>query len=217
MAFPQDPPQVRGQPTTLHELSYADLATSPLLPSLVATINAAYAATHKPPYLPAGMQRLASAEQLLAELASSATLHVLSQDGAAVGAIMTEAHAHDPAALRDDADPVQAAFRPQLEADEGGVEYRRILRFFVVDPALQGQGVGAWLARLLEDDAKQRARATVGMERVRLGLATAAEVNGAYYTRRGWRTTRRVPVPAGNFGSPEGFTALWMDKVLSLE
>ncbi|EJD48476.1 hypothetical protein AURDEDRAFT_183396 [Auricularia subglabra TFB-10046 SS5] len=208
----QQPPQVHGQPTVLHRLSHTELATSPLLPSLVSTINAAYEATHKPPYLPAGMQRLANAEQLLRELAPSATLYVLSQDGKAIGAIVAEAYAP---ALADDADPKAVAFRPQLEGDGAG-ELRRVIRFFVVDPALQGQGIGAWLGRLLEDEAKREARAIEGVERVRLGLATAEEVNGAYYTRRGWRTTRRTPMPAGSFESPEGFTAQWMDKVLPL-
>ncbi|EJD48477.1 hypothetical protein AURDEDRAFT_162438 [Auricularia subglabra TFB-10046 SS5] len=209
-------PRVNGKPTRLHRLSYAELAKSPLLASLVSLINKAYAATHGPPYLPANPRRLRGDADLLQELAPRTTLYVLTLEDRTMGVIMyEECELPGVSDRRSEPTAIDATKRPQLEG--GRDEYQCIVRFFNVNPSLHRRGIGSWLAGMLEDDVKRTARSLEGVSTVRLALATAGEVNGDYYTRHGWRTTRRTRIPAGCLGSPEGFTALWMDKVLPLD
>lgn len=206
MALPSSP-LINGQPTTLLALTHGDLASSPLLEPLREMMNAGFFATHKD-FWTADVPRFSSTEQLLSELHSEATMYVLTLDGnptRVVGTVTDE-----PYVYHEDNE-----WAPRLEGDGVG-EYRRCVRLLVTDPSLQGQGLGSWLMKHVESAVGQRGEAA-GAKAVHWVLATVGEVNAAFYTRRGWRTTTSAYVSAGKQKNMIPLTVVTMDRVIPLD
>lgn len=207
------PPLVRGQRTAVEQVDHADLPQYAHIDALVALVNAAFAATHGPPYFPTDVVRVKDREEMIADLAPPSIAYVLTQAGEEdrvdiVGAVMEELAGGD-----EDQ-------RGQLQGVAG--EVRSDVRFLVVNPAYHRQGIGAWLMRYLEAKIKQRAwleSASQGkpLPIIRVVLKTAEEVNGPFYEHLGWRAFEKVSKPVGTFGSPLGFTMVSMEKILELD
>ena len=87
------------------------------------------------------------------------------------------------------------------------------------------------LGRLQETEARVRPVAEAGAEgkgkgdvavseegvkpkKLRLLLSTIAEMNQAFYERRGWKWTAENKVPIGELGSETGFRVVFMDKLI---
>ncbi|KZV87634.1 hypothetical protein EXIGLDRAFT_723477 [Exidia glandulosa HHB12029] len=215
-------PLVNGLPTTLSVLTRDELAVSPLLEPLVRLTNAAFAATHGPPYFLATAARLPSSAALISGLDEKALTYILTQtleDGEVrvLGSVTDEPY-RQPLPGSDDAATHES--RPHLEGEEGR-EYRRALRLLVTDLTLHRQGVGSFLLssleqRLIQEAERIREETGSPLTHVRWILDTVADVNAGYYERRGWRLIDRKlapPVPT-DCGLP--IYVAYMDRVLEL-
>jgi len=90
------------------------------------------------------------------------------------------------------------------------------VKALAVDGKCQGGGLAKWLMQQVEIFTTATALAN-GFASSRLVLNTirAGRIEG-FYQRMEWRTLEETDIPAGVFGSPDGFTILRMEKVNDL-
>ncbi|KZV82351.1 hypothetical protein EXIGLDRAFT_778672 [Exidia glandulosa HHB12029] len=209
-------PRVNGQPTTLHTLTHSELAHSPLLEPLCNLINAAFQSTHGAPYVPSTFVRFHNTTHMLAEIKTTSTVYVLTQNERILGSITDEPY-DDPSNAHDEhcAEPASADFHPDVPLDEGEGVDRRVLRLLVTDPTIHRQGIGSFLVDVLDAGMVRRAKEKHATH-VLCVLTTLKEVNGAYYERRGWKLVNARLMPAGYLDSSVPMTIATMVKRVEL-
>ena len=224
-------PEINGRKTTLllHEAS--DLAASPLLPSFMIMINAAFS-FHHPPALPSSWTRLDQPENLPKELGAEAFTYALvytddNQDAKAVLATISARPFRwkDPE-LQDPRYKTFAYWTNPIEADTEVWE----IKLMCVDLTVQKHGLATMLLGVTEAEIRRRfaerklVDSKVGAEgetvdesanrrRLMIVLQTIREMNGKYYEKRGWGFKSQVKREGGWEGSESGFNYATYAKV----
>ena len=83
--------------------------------------------------------------------------------------------------------------------------------FVAVAPAWQKHGLASRLLNTVVDEVHAQAIAQ-GRKDFTLVLDTMKEINGSYWTSKGFETVEEDPFPAGSFGSKSGFTMSRMSR-----
>ena len=228
-----DGPEVNGRKTSLHLFEAEHLASSPLLPSFIRPINAAFSLRH-PPWLPASMVRMESPDQLPRELGPDAFTFglVFADDTRKPPEVLAtvsgkECKWKDP----DEQDPKFKTFYWDKEymLVPGYTAYE--VKLLVVDPKYMRYGIGSLLLgqveaeirkRFLEKKLKEAVVETrdgedshhIANKGLRIILQTIYEMNGAYYEKRGWTLVQLRKREKGFMHSEVGFNYGSLEKVL---
>ncbi|KAH7097077.1 hypothetical protein BKA62DRAFT_717748 [Auriculariales sp. MPI-PUGE-AT-0066] len=88
-----------------------------------------------------------------------------------------------------------------------------VLKSLAVDSNLHGRGLGGYMLGVSEDGAIELAR-NVGCTHAHLAATTTNEVNGAFYSRRGWDVNTRFIHQPPYYGSTVAITAVQVEKIL---
>lgn len=241
---PIDQILVNHRPATISLLSNTEVAASPLLPSLVPLINAAFGsqgrADRGKELFPPSRNRLQSPEHFLENIGPDAFTIVISQSSPPDSSSTFKTHENNehqsPRAIATASarlfigvssttfTPADSPFTRSLPAVPLAPNIQQWeLKLMAVDPALQRQGLAGIL--LIHVTAEVRRRAALieaerkknggeGEAEVRMILTTIKEINFEWYEKRGFRWTAEKKVEKGVMGSRDGFTVVEMGKAL---
>lgn len=223
---------VHNRPVETHLFSNAQLAQFPLLPQLVSVINRAYGAGHvsgPKEYFPPNKLRLKSSQELVEDLGPDCFTFIVTQSmveetetgspnpskhptlrrvlGTASGRPFTRPRVVmnvEPAPVS----PWVPKIALQKLDDPDIVQWE--LKLMGVDPGLQKQGLASYMIDLVIGEIKQR---VVGEKReVWMVFTTMKELNGPYYSKRGFLSVSETVIQPGHMGSRDGFTILELAK-----
>ena len=218
--------RVNNRPVEVYLFSNARLAQFPLLPQLVSVINRAYSAGHvsgTKEYFPSNLLRLESSQALVEELGPDCFTFVVTQSmaeetdpgspspskhltlrrvlGTASGRPFTRPRVVmnvEPAPMS----PWVPKIALQKLDDPDIVQWE--LKLMGVDPSLQKQGLASHMIDLVTEEIKRRVE---GEKReVWMVFTTMKELNGPYYSKRGFLSVSETVIEPGHMGSREGFT-----------
>jgi GNAT superfamily N-acetyltransferase len=222
---PQSQPglTIHNKPTAITLYASRDLEAAGLIPSLHDLINTAFSNSHsRSDSMGDSSLRLHSHDQLVRELSGPGTFtYVITYSGTttaiavASGKLYKSTGPRQPARLED---PKTAFTRSGAsEPDTEGWE----LSSMAVDPALQRQGLAGLLMDLVEAEVKRRflvARAERNEPDVGLVmlLTTIKEINGGFYSRRGYGADYETYHGPEWLGSEGPFTVVHMSKKIAV-
>ena len=228
-------PEIDCRKTNLYLFEPGQLVSSPLLPSFVPLINAAFSDRH-PPWLPSSMTRFTTTEGYLGELGPEAfTYGLVYADDTKEAKDLLATVSFKPMKWREPEvqDPIYKTFYyDKAQAVVPGTESWEI-KLMVVDPKLMGKGLASLLLGMVEAESHRRfeqrklhqasistSDQVAGYEtsqiKLRLVLQTIYEMNGAFYGKRGWNLIGRRFKEKGFMGSEAGFSVGHLDKTFDV-
>ncbi|KAH7098854.1 hypothetical protein BKA62DRAFT_711591 [Auriculariales sp. MPI-PUGE-AT-0066] len=228
-------PRVNDHDTLVRAIARKQLPTAPELANLFTVVENCFQAIQKQPILPPdGAKRFpGGSTQFLEEISSDSWIFVLSfaedtQDVIATVTIApgfstpgTQKQQEDIAQQMEAAGKTGSAYgMDELPVEEG--EVRWTVRLLCVRVDLQRRGIADWFMKFAENaifELVQEANAAPNgpaTKLVRFMLSTIEELNGAYYSKRGWLAAKRNKMPPGFVGSEGGFTLIDMYKLVLL-
>ena len=222
-----DGPHVNGRPTTVTIFSPSQLAKSTLLNSLINVIIEAFRGGHeqdKVVYV--NRDRFQYDGQFLDELSNapgtftyvvhySGTNDVVATASAKryIGevSIVEQQNAHNSDNFKTNTWKRIWYVPDDTEAWE--------LSTMAVDPKLQRQGLAGYLMRMTEDEVKRRSVASSSdamSKQLVLYITTIKEINGPFYSRRGFKKDYEVCYEKGHLGGDSGFHIAHMSRVAEM-
>jgi len=227
------PPQIEGRLLQTIVIARAELPSSPLLPQFTALLIESFGEKTRQPILsPEAVRYPGGSEQLLREIGLGSWTIILadSEDASTMyGTVtiepkdLTSPPLHEGSTEEARKHPPNPAIPVGLFLPPVAGETRWNVRSLCTNVRFQKRGIADWLMleaehSILQQEVQARARRvtetpTTG---VRLLLATIKELNGAWYTKRGWGIYNAIDMPPGFLGSESGFTHVEMFKLLQL-
>lgn len=219
-------PQVNGRSTTVTLFAPSQLAKSPLLPSLVGVIILAFRhqGHEKDGATVVNSDRFQYDGQLLDELSNApgTFTYVLYYSG--TEEVVATASAKRYMGAVEVIEPPNK----QTEKNEKGNTFTRFwtvpddteaweLSTMAVDAKAQKQGLAGYLMRLTEDEVKRRfrvANSDTPVKKLVQMITTIKEVNGVFYSKKGFTKDYEKWYEPGHLGSENGFTIIHMSKLL---
>ncbi|KAK0355399.1 hypothetical protein LTR02_016342 [Friedmanniomyces endolithicus] len=217
-------PTIDGRQTTTTLYEPAQLALSPIIPTLYRLINKAFKHSHNSIGIPFQGERLQTESEYLKQVGADPGTFVYITSWADSGEPVATAGAH-----RYSGEEVMAAF-------EGGGErstFNRVrmprgvggrgeevweLKLMAVDVGFSGKGLAGHLMRLVDGEVVRRV-GEMGDEggvgrKVWMVITTVTEANGEFYRKRGYVEDYETVHGPGFMGTPKGFRVVHMSKVL---
>ncbi|SMR61859.1 unnamed protein product [Zymoseptoria tritici ST99CH_1E4] len=190
-------PLIHGLKTTASIFSVPQLVQSPFLPSLLSTINQAFAASHslRPElFLQSHGPRLSSIEDFLSNLQDpDSSIIIVSRPGSDEVIATSSARRYIGPPVKDLAavEVKKSPWTRTIEVEPGAEEWE--LKLMATQPDVQGQGVAAWMMALVEREIVARSQAKwaaregeAAVPRLKMVLCTLRELKGEFYLRRGY-------------------------------
>lgn len=231
-------PTINGTPSTVQLLSPEQLGAYPYLPELLSLINESFRATHQIDNLfPPDINRLDDVESLLKEFNPKYFTYVISssEDPQRLFATATgQPYVPPKPDSNDDWRPKMDAINDLLRQGASLWE----LKLICVDASVHRQGLASMLMVLVENEIKRRAQAgqipetsipqnvlhqdkastetNVKPKDIRLSLTTANEINGPFYTKRGYKVIDEKIFPKGTIRNGKDFLLVAMEKNLAV-
>ncbi|KAK1067201.1 hypothetical protein LTR74_006569 [Friedmanniomyces endolithicus] len=215
-------PTIDGRQTTTTLYEPAQLALSPVIPTLYHLINKAFKHSHNSIGIPFQGERLQTESEYLKQVGADPGTFVYITTWANSGEPVATAGAH-----RYSGEEVMAAF-------EGGGErstFNRVrmprgaegevweLKLMAVDVGFSGKGLAGHLMGLVNGEVLRRVGEMGGAGgvggKVWMVITTVTEANGEFYRKRGYVEDYETVNGPGFMGTPKGFRVVHMSKVLS--
>lgn len=189
-------PLVQGKETRVYVYSLSQLEQSPFLPSLVSTINEAYAENRESlPSESAPVPRLNNIEEFFSNIRGDPQAFTIIISYPQSDQVLATATARGYYGPKEG--PVVSPWIRISDVEDGVEEWE--LKLMATTPAAQGCGLATYMMDLVEKTIISRTRiansALIGSQpkRLKMVLCTPLELTGPFYTRKGYTEDYRVP------------------------
>ncbi|TKA49369.1 hypothetical protein B0A54_00035 [Friedmanniomyces endolithicus] len=191
-------PTIDGRQTTTTLYEPAQLAQSPVIPTLYRLINKAFKHSHNSLGIPFQGERLQTESEYLKQVGADPGTFVYITSWADSGEPVATAGAH-----RYCGEEVMAAVEGEGERST----------FYRV--GFGGKGLAGHLMGLVDREVLRRVGEMGGERKVWMVITTVTEANGEFYRKRGYVEDYETVHGPGFMGTPKGFRVVHMSKVLS--
>ncbi|KAK0288436.1 hypothetical protein LTS16_000754 [Friedmanniomyces endolithicus] len=214
-------PTIDGRQTTTTLYEPAQLAQSPVIPTLYLLINKAFKHSHNSLGIPFQGERLQTESEYLKQVGADSGTFVYITSWADSGEPVATASAHrycgeEVMAVVEGGGERSTFYRVRMPKGAGGRgEEVWELKLMAVEVGFGGKGLAGHLMGLVDREVLQRVGEMGGERKVWMVITTVTEANGEFYRKRGYVEDYETVHGPGFMGTPKGFRVVHMSKVLS--